>query len=361
MRLLNELSRSWQRATKYEFWPYPVFYAPIYPYGLYCALKARSLTYFTAANPIMRNSGVVQCSKFDILRRIDPEYVPETIFFPAHSTFTDVESAISRSGITYPFIIKPDDGERGHGVEKISDRTELQQYLQGHRVDMMVQKYISSDLELGVFYYRYPGKKKGHINSVVIKGFLEVTGDGKSTLRTLIQKHLRTKGRAGYLEQKFNNRLDEVLHKGETLQLEPIANHSRGTAFLNGNHLINEQLVAVFDKIANIEGFYYGRFDIRVPNADDLYAGKNIYVMELNGVSSEPGHIYDPEHSLSDAYKALREHFRIVLKISELNHAKGIPYRPFKHFMADLTAHYRDQPISAMPQEDPSLFVIKQA
>lgn len=360
MRLLNELRKTWQRATRYEFWPYWAFYAPVYPYGVYCAWKARSLTYFTATNPIMRNSGVVQCSKFDILRRIDPQYVPETIFFPANSSLDAIEASLRCSSIMYPFIIKPDDGERGNGVEKIHHYTELQQYLRDHHADMMVQQYISSDLELGVFYYRYPDEKKGHINSVVIKGFLEVTGDGKSTLCRLIQKHLRTKGRAEYLEQKFSARLDEVLPKGETLQLEPIANHSRGTAFLNGNHLINERLVEIFDKIADIDGFYYGRFDIRVPNLDDLYAGNNIYVMELNGVSSEPGHIYDPQHSLRDAYKELREHFRIVLKISELNHAKGVPYRPFKDFMADLTAHYRDQPTSAMPQEDPSLFVIQQ-
>lgn len=359
MRLLNELRRTWQRTVRYEFWPYLVFYAPIYPYGLYCAWKARSLTYFTATNPVMRNSGMVQCSKFDILRRIDPQYVPETIFFPAHSSINDVEDAINRSGITYPFIIKPDDGERGNGVEKINHYTDLEQYLQGHPVDLMVQQYISSDLELGVFYYRFPGEKKGHINSVVIKGFLEVTGDGKSTLRKLIQKHLRTKGRAEYLEQKFSNRLNEVLPLGETLQLEPIANHSRGTTFMNGKHLINDQLVEVFDKIADIDGFYYGRFDIRVPNADDLYAGKNIYVMELNGVSSEPGHIYDPEYSLRNAYRELREHFRIVLKISQMNHANGVPYLPLRNVLADIAAHYRDQHISAMPQEDPALFVIK--
>lgn len=359
MRLFDRLYRLWKRTTSYEFWPYLIFYAPVYPYGFYCAWRTRSLTYFTAANPIMRNSGTVQCSKFDILRRIDPQYVPETIFFPAGSSFDAVEATLRCSGIMYPFIIKPDDGERGNGVEKIHHYTELQQYLRTYHVDMMVQQYISSELELGIFYYRYPGEVKGHINSVVIKGFLEVEGDGKSTLRTLIKKHLRTKGRSAYLEQKFSNQMEHVLPKGEKLLLEPIANHSRGTAFLNGNHLINDRLVEVFDKIADIDGFYYGRFDIRVPNLEDLYAGKNISVMELNGVSAEPGHIYDPEHKLIDAYKELQEHFRIVLKISELNHANGVPYRPFKDFMTDLTAHYRDEAISSMPQEDPALFFIK--
>jgi hypothetical protein len=42
-----------------------------------------------------------------------------------------------------------------------------------------------------------------------------------------------------------------------TLKVEPIGNHSRGTKFLDGTHLINEELVDVFRQIAQpLDGFF---------------------------------------------------------------------------------------------------------
>ena len=32
---------------------------------------------------------------------------------------------------------------------------------------------------------------------------------------------------------------------------------------------------------------------MKVNSIEDLYEGRNIKIMELNGVSSDPGHIYD--------------------------------------------------------------------
>lgn len=340
MKLLNNMRQSLQRLTQYEFWPYLVFYAPLYRYGLYLAWKARSFTYFTAANPIINNSGVIRSSKYDILRRIDPQYVPETIFFTAAADHLDVARALSGSGISYPFIIKPDIGERGDGVELIHDTAQLETYLQRNHVNFMIQSYVDSELELGISYFRYPDEPTGCINSIVLKGFLTLEGDGQSTLEELIVNNLRAKNRIDYFREKLGAEINEVLPKGTQKLIEPIGNHSRGTVFLNGNHLINDQLTAVFDKISEINGFYYGRFDIRVPSVADLYAGKNIQILELNGVSAEPGHIYDPEYKLKHAYKDLREHFDIIYKISTANNANGVTYKPLNAVLTDLAIHY---------------------
>jgi phosphomannomutase len=63
----------------------------------------------------------------------------------------------------------------------------------------------------------------------------------------------------------------DVLSLGENRLLEPIGNHCRGTKFVNANHLINNQLDEVFSKISEgFEGFYYGRFDMKVESIDDL-------------------------------------------------------------------------------------------
>lgn len=343
MTMLSKMKMRWQRLTSYEFWPFGVFYAPLYPYGLYLAARARSFTYFTATNPAINNSGVVHCSKYDILQRIAPQYLPLTVCFDHTANLPEVLAGMEKTGITYPIIAKPDDGERGRNVEKILNEAELRDYLSVNQEPFMVQEYINAPLELGVFYYKYPGESTGHINSVVIKGFLEVVGDGVSTLKELIHGHLRTQTRLDYLERKFQHRLQEVLPAGEKLMLEPIGNHARGTTFLNGNHLINDQLVKVFDVIGDIDGVYYGRYDIRVSSIEDLYAGRNIKLMELNGVSSEPAHVYDPAYNLWDTYKDLKEHFDIVYRISRMNHENGVPYKPLRAVLADLFDHFYPQ------------------
>ena len=61
---------------------------------------------------------------------------------------------------------------------------------------------------------------------------------------------------------------------------------------------LTEKLEKTFDKIlSHINGFYYGRLDIRYEKFEDLENGLNFSIIELNGAMSEPTHIYDPKHS----------------------------------------------------------------
>ena len=78
--------------------------------------------------------------------------------------------------------------------------------------------------------------------------------------------------------------MDTIIAQGEVKHLVVIGNHARGTTFLNANHLITPQLIDVFDAISKqVEGYNFGRYDIRVPSLEDLYAGRNIKILELNG------------------------------------------------------------------------------
>jgi hypothetical protein len=47
-------------------------------------------------------------------------------------------------------------------------------------------------------------------------------------------------------------------------------------------------------------------------------------IVELNGVTSEATHIYDPKFSLFDAYRVLFQQWRIAFEIGDLNRARGI-------------------------------------
>jgi hypothetical protein len=130
--------------------------------------------------------------------------------------------------------------------------------------------------------------------------------------------------------QMYADRLREILPGGERLELVSIGNHCRGTKFLDGSHLITEELSDTFDAISKqIDGFYFGRFDLRCENVNDLYKG-NVKVMELNGCGAEPAHIYHPGYSIHHALRVLFEHWRNIFIIARENTKRGITYTPFK-------------------------------
>jgi hypothetical protein len=61
---------------------------------------------------------------------------------------------------------------------------------------------------------------------------------------------------------------------------------------------------------------------LKIKNIDDLHTGKYLKVMELNGIASEPAHIYDANYSLLQAYKDILYHWRIIWEIYKQNKAR---------------------------------------
>jgi hypothetical protein len=328
------------RLVRYEFWPFWLFYFPMYFYGIYLALKAGSFTYFTAANPGMKYGGAFDMLKFDMLSRINPLHTPRGIRIPLACDIVDIPPLLEETGIGFPLIAKPDIGERGKGVELVEDLNVLRAYLDTHEGNTILQEFIDWPIEVGILYYRYPDGSGQGVTSVVIRDFLKVKGDGIKTLRNLMKERIRAQLKWKYLLGKYRYRLDEIIPEGEEILLEPIGNHNRGTCFRNGNRLITERMLDVFAGIAaGIPGFDYGRFDIKVKNLEDLYTGKGIKILELNGVNSEPAHIYDPQYRLFRAYRDIVRHMKIIYRISVMNHRRGIPYAPAGRVMLDLKNH----------------------
>ena len=340
MKILLHIRLFLIKITHYEYWPFWLFYLPMYFYGIKLAVRARSLTYFTAANPVMKYGGAFGMSKFDVLQKIDREFVPRGILIGGEMEEDKLLEEMAGEGLEFPLVAKPNIGERGRDVELIKNLEELRQYLQDRTGDIILQEYITMPMELGILYYRLPDGSKEDITSIVIRDFLKVQGDGQKNLQDLIGEKIRALFRRKYLNRKFRDRLQEIPGKGEVILLEPIGNHNRGTKFLNGNHLINQKLLEVISGIADsIEGFDYGRFDLKAENLETLSGGSGFKIIELNGTNSEPAHIYDPEYRLLTAYRDIARHMRIILRISQLNHIDGQPYASFRTFVLDLKKH----------------------
>ena len=314
------------KLTHFEYWPTKIFYLPMIPQWIFLAIKTRSLTFFTNINPLMYMSGMFGASKAAILDAIPADYKPVTLLIVGNEVNADrIKKLMEIHALQYPIILKPNVGERGTGVEKIISDAMLETYLQENQGDLILQEFVQANIELGVFYIREPDEEFGKVTSVTLREFMGVRGNGKASIEELMQQEARTRFQLPETRRRMGEGINEILKNDEFRLLEPIGNHCRGTMFVDSNRLINSQLSTVFDGIAKqIDGFYYGRFDLKVNSYEDLYAGKTIKILELNGTNSEPGHVYDPNYSLLKAYRDMYWHWHKMAKISIQQRKRGI-------------------------------------
>lgn len=319
----------------WEFWPFSVVYFPINFYYGWLVLKTRSLFFFTAANPSIDFGGMLGESKKEIFEMIPNGYLPKFQRFSNQEIKAALEYAHQ---IGYPLIAKPDIGERGKWVEKITDDQSLMAYMGAIPVDFLLQELVELPIELGVFYVRFPNESKGRVTSLVEKEFLHVIGDGQSTVSQLLAKNPRAQLQFDFDHNRFKEILQQVPESGQNMVVEKIGNHCRGTTFLDRNDQIDSQLHEAIDQLSQqIPEFYFGRFDIRCQSIADLKELKNFKILELNGAGSEPGHIYHPGRSIWKGYGDIVWHLHALATISQQNNSKGVDYWKFAEGMRKLS------------------------
>ena len=312
------------KLTKHEYWPLWVYYTPVFIQHFILSLSAKSLFYFLKTNPAINEGFILSDSKHRTLRMVPEEYLPKTVVFYPGTEIEKTEEELKNRGIGYPLILKPDIGFRGIMVFKAENREEFAKLLGSLKVVYLIQEFVDYPLEIGVLYYRIPGSAHGCIPSVTLKEFLSIRGDGRHTFKELIYQDSRAILQAAKLKQKYASEWNSIISSGREIVLEQIGNHNRGTKFINGNHLADAELLMTFDELnSKMPGFYFGRFDIRVKSIEDLKAGRNFKILEVNGVGAEPTHIYDSNYPLIRAWKDLLCLWRIIYRISMKNRALG--------------------------------------
>ena len=339
MLIVEKITRSnfFIKLRNWEYWPFGILQFPAMVYFAWLSLRARSFFFFSASNPGIPMGGMFGESKYDVLCKLPSRYIPKSALVRVPSTKNEILNTIRKHRLKFPLIFKPDLGERGFMVERINSEADIDNYLLKMKFDFIIQDLVDLPLEYGIFYTRFPDREKGVVTSVVMKEMLTVTGNGKSTLQRLILDKDRAKLQWPKLKIVYHDRLNEVLKEGETIELVSIGNHCLGTKFLDGSHLINEQLSETFDNISKqVDGFYFGRFDLRCAQVEDLYSG-NVKIMELNGCGAEPAHIYNPGYPFTRALAVLLMHWRNIFIISRENARRGIAYTSFK----DALVYYR--------------------
>ena len=323
------LVRRWRRFFRWEFWSPYLFYPPVIAYIAYLGIRFRSWTLFTAANTAIPAGGFVGESKHQILEHLKnaSPWLPCSTLLSAGAPaqrLAQAEEFMGKHGLRFPVVLKPDVGQRGDGVSIVRSFQQLREYLTCASFPAILQEYIVGE-EYGVFYYRHPGDRPGQVFSVTEKRMPVLVGDGQRTLEELILADDRAVCMSHFYLRKNAGRSQQVPAAGERMQLVEIGTHCRGAIFLDGRDTITPSLVEAIDRIARtFDGFFFGRFDIRVPSRQDFIAGRNMKIVELNGVTSEATHIYDPKLSLFEAYRVLFQQWRIAFEIGDLNRALGV-------------------------------------
>lgn len=316
-----------------------MFYLPNIPYACYLAIKAKSLVFFSAVNPGIHNSGNGMESKFETIKLIPKELRPKTVLLNENTKVNTALEKISNEKISFPLIAKPDIGFRGLLVHKIKNEKELEEYLTKYPIKIIVQELIDLPKECGVFYFRLPDEQKGQITSITFKEFPSVIGDGIHTVHELIMTDERIRLYIDILKEIHAERLKTVLARDEPFLLNSIGNHCKGTRFINGNSFISKELETSFDRLnKQIDGWYYGRVDIKYNNFEDLIKGENYKIIEINGIISEPTHMYDASsYTYLKAVKSIGKHWRLIYKIAKINHSiLHFPYAKTSAFLKDM-------------------------
>jgi membrane protein DedA with SNARE-associated domain len=282
-----------------------LLYLPLVLSWIGFALRHRSLTLPTVANPRHPRDGMWGSSTSDYLRDVaaaESQWVADFVVVRRstglRTLYIDLELArksLSAAGLAFPLIAKPDIGRYG-GVRRIDDVPALREYLRQFPVgeNLILQRLVPYGGQATVLYARLPGAPSGRILS------LAVCEDGR---------------------------------------------------YRDARQHITPELEARMDAIARgMREFHYGRFELRFASPDDLRQGENFRIVEINGIGGEAFDARDPLLPLAEIYRCSVDRQRIMFLIGEKNRARGFEPVGCASFLTSLirrNGHSRRSPASA--------------
>lgn len=324
---------------QWRYWPMEFLYLPLTLYIFFIgSLRTRRLFYFSATNPKVPLGGFASDSKNNILEKVPTEHKPITLLISQKYPSSILIHQLINSGITFPCIAKPDLGEGGFLVRKIVNESELLEYHAKHSMNYLIQELINDTLEVSILVHNTNGKLL--ISSITERRPLTLTGDGRLTIKQLLQKegsiYLRLKKKLA----DYPISLNHIPKEGELIQPFYIGNLEYGASYFERKDLISEDLNNIIESINDKIGlFNYARYDIKCKNVEELIKG-NFKILEINGVKGEPIHIYDSAYTLYRAYKEIFKHWEYILKISKRNITLGCDCATISEGFSMLKYHY---------------------
>jgi hypothetical protein len=308
----------------FEFWPGWLFYAPVVVQWIGLGLRHGSMMLPTAANPAIEGGGLCGESKTAILDQAGPS--AKTLIAPyaklvTHAWNPNADLAAAEAAMRAAC--------NGAGVRLANDRCDLFRYLKAfpRHEAVMLQALVPDEGEAGIFYVRPPGESQGRITSLTLKCQPFVVGDGHSTLQQLILADPRASRVPDLYLPRLKHRLHEIPGPGARVRLVFVGNHCRGSIFRNGADAVTPALTVCVERIAHaLPEFSFGRIDVRFASLEALRRGEDLKIIEINGVGSEPTHIWDSKTRLLEAWRSQFFHYGMAFRLGAANRARG--HRP---------------------------------
>jgi membrane protein DedA with SNARE-associated domain len=346
------LSRADRKGAAAERIPPALFYLPLVFNWMRLGLRHRSMTLPTAANPNIFTGGMWGESKSSYFFDVTPaerQWIADFVLVKRNAGVGSLSADLARAarslddaGIDFPLIAKPDIGWHGHGVRRIVDRAQLENYIAHFPPisTLILQRYVPHNGEAAVLYARLPGEAKGRILSLTFRYFPHVIGNGRSNVRQLINSDERAQWKS---ELHLGGDpthcgvepldLDRVPASDEVVRIALINNQRAGALYRDGRRYITAALEARFDAIArSMTEFHYGRFDLRFESVDALMRGEDFSIVEINGIGGEAIDCWDPRLAVTEVYRRLSEQQRLLFMIGERNRARGFQPTRFGDF-----------------------------
>jgi len=172
-----------KRWSNFEFCPFYIFYFPAYFYWIYLAIRARKFNYVTTLNPIMKNSGAFEVSKWSYLSEFPKSWIPKSFKKNTNSSSASLILMINQHGLKFPLVAKPDNAQQGKDLAVIDSIEQLTTYSNNSRFKVvLIQEFFALEKEAGILFYKLPDESRFEITSITEKKFCEVIGDRQKLL-----------------------------------------------------------------------------------------------------------------------------------------------------------------------------------
>ncbi len=295
------------------------------------SLRYRSTMLPSIANPAITAGGLVGEGKTEYFRSMGAAALAATAkhgSFVVNSASAEVDAAacMNAADLEFPIIAKPDVGWCGFGVRLLNSTAELSAYLAvfPERERVVLQAYVPSEGEAGIFYVRRPGDARGEVIGLALRYFPRVIGDGKRTIAQLIAATPRLERLSRDGLHRVSRAGDERPEAGQVVRLATIGSTRVGAIYRDGERLITPQLRAAIDAIAcDMDRFYFGRFDVRYDSEDALKSGRGFTIIEVNGAGSEAIEAWDPELKPLAAFRKIFRKQAWLFRIGADNRPRG--------------------------------------
>lgn len=350
------LARADRKVAAAERIPPALFYLPLIANWMRLGFRHGSMTLPTAANPNIFTGGMWGESKSSYLFDVaypERQWIADFVLLKRNAYDGALAADLARAarsladaGLDFPLIGKPDIGWHGHGVRRLDDRAQLEDYIANFPLasTLLLQRYVPHAAEAAVLYARTPGEARGRILSLTFRYFPHVIGDGRSSVRQLVKSDARAQWKSAlHLGVDPSHRgvdapdLDRVPQRGEVVRIALINNQRAGALYRDGHRHITAELAERFDAIArSMTEFHYGRFDLRFASLDALMRGEGFSIVEINGIGGEAIDCWDPHLPVREVYRRLVEQQRLLFMIGERNRARGFQPTALGDFLGSL-------------------------